>query len=421
MFIDLLGFGLILPLLPYYAEAYGASDFVTGLLVASYAATQLIGAPVLGRLSDRYGRRPLLLVSIAGTVIGFLILGFAEPLGELIAGGPEALRLNVAVVGVLFVSRILDGLFGGNVSVAQAYMTDVTDEENRARGLGLLGAAFGFGFVFGPAVGGFLSQWGYHVPALVAAGLAAINWLGVLAFLPESLTHDQMSANGERASARSGFDFSALRDSLNRPVVGTLLTISLFFRLAFALLTTIFSLYALKRFNLDAQTTGYLLAYSGVILVVVQGAIIGPLTKRYGENRLIFISIILMVAASLGWAFAPSVPVLIIALTPMSIAGGILSTVLRSAVTKAVDPDEVGGILGIQTSLESATRVIAPALGGSLIQWMGTSAPGLFSAVVLGWLVWYTWRRLFSTDRGDNDSPVERIASTTTRPVDGEG
>ena len=155
VFIDLLGFGLILPLLPYYAEAFGASDTVVGLLVASYAAAQLIGAPILGRFSDRFGRRPILLLSLVGTLLGFLLLGFANTLW------------------ILFAARILDGLTGGNISVAQAYITDVTDARDRVKGLGMIGAAFGLGFIIGPASGGLLSRWGYDVPAFVAARIAA--------------------------------------------------------------------------------------------------------------------------------------------------------------------------------------------------------------------------------------------------------
>ena len=151
VFVDLLGFSLILPLLPYYAGTFGADAFVTGLLVASYAVAQLVGAPLLGRWSDRVGRRPVLLVSILGTFIGFLLLGFAGTLW------------------MLFVSRVIDGLTGGNLTVAQAYITDVTDQKNRAKGLGMIGAAFGLGFIIGPAVGGALSVFGYAVPAFVAA------------------------------------------------------------------------------------------------------------------------------------------------------------------------------------------------------------------------------------------------------------
>src|SRR5512143_863694 len=165
VFIDLLGFSLILPLLPYYAETFKASNFVTGLLVASYAAAQLVGAPLLGRLSDRYGRRPILIASIFGTFLGFLLLGFAKTLV------------------MLFAARILDGLTGGNLSVAQAYISDVTDAKNRAKGLGLIGAAFGIGFIFGPVTGGLLSQYGYNVPAFAAAGLAFINFILIFAWL----------------------------------------------------------------------------------------------------------------------------------------------------------------------------------------------------------------------------------------------
>jgi MFS transporter, DHA1 family, tetracycline resistance protein len=161
VFVDLLGFSLILPLLPYYAEAYGATPVIVGLLVASYAAAQLVGAPLLGRLSDRMGRRPVLLLSVAGTLAGFLLLGFAAPLGRLLAAWVAPQAANLFILGILFFSRILDGLTGGNLTVAQAYITDVTDEQNRAKGLGMIGAAFGLGFIIGPAAGGALSQWGY--------------------------------------------------------------------------------------------------------------------------------------------------------------------------------------------------------------------------------------------------------------------
>ncbi len=175
VFIDLLGFSLILPLLPYYAEKYGAGEIVTGLLVASYAIMQLIGAPILGRLSDRYGRRPILLLSVAGTSFGFLLLALANPIGGFLARAFAPGAASAFVLFVLFISRMVDGLTGGNLSVAQAYITDVTDERNRARGLGLIGAAFGLGFIIGPAAGGLLSQWGYAVPAWVAMVISALN------------------------------------------------------------------------------------------------------------------------------------------------------------------------------------------------------------------------------------------------------
>ena len=261
VFIDLLGFGLILPLLPYYADRFGATPFVVGLLAASYAAAQLIGAPVLGRLSDRHGRRPVLLVSIAGTLLAFLLLGLAEPLGTWLAGllpaslGGEELvtATNFIIVGILFFSRILDGVTGGNISVAQAYITDVTDEENRARGLGLIGAAFGLGFILGPAVGGALSAGGrYAVPAFFAAGLAFLNWIGVLLWLPESLT-DEVKARLAAQPGKAMLSVRELWQAMQRPRFGPLLHIRLFYGLAFATFTGVFALYAQYRLELDSH------------------------------------------------------------------------------------------------------------------------------------------------------------------------
>ena len=200
VFIDLLGFSLILPLLPFYAETFGATPFQIGLLVAAYAAAQLVGAPLLGRLSDRFGRRPVLLISLIGTFIGFLILGFASSLW------------------MLFASRLLDGFTGGNISVAQAYITDITDEKDRAKGLGLLGAAFGVGFIIGPAVGGILSVYGFAVPAFVAAGLSLISILGVIFFLPESLTAEARARLEKKA--KQEFSLGNLWAAINRPRVG---------------------------------------------------------------------------------------------------------------------------------------------------------------------------------------------------------
>ncbi|MBN2045717.1 MAG: MFS transporter [Anaerolineales bacterium] len=375
VFIDLLGFGLILPLLPYYAETFGASDTVIGLLVASYAAAQLIGAPLLGRFSDRWGRRPVLVISLAGTLIGFLLLGFAQSLL------------------VLFLARILDGLTGGNISVAQAYITDVTDESNRAKGLGLVGAAFGLGFILGPATGGVLSQFGFAVPALAAAGLVTINLLMVIFWLPESLSLEQRELMA--ASERPSVTLAALIAALQRPFTGPLLITRFFFGLAFSIFQTIFSLYALRRFDLDAQQTGFVLAYVGVLSVIVQGGLIGVLTKRFREDVLIIFAVGLMAISLFAWGFAPSVVFLLLILVPVALSGGILNTVISSSLSKAVQKQEVGGLLGLSASLESLSRVVAPTIGGILLGGLGTWSPGVFSAVVLAALFIYVWKTIF--------------------------
>ena len=402
VFIDLLGFGLILPLLPFYADNYGASPTVVGLLAASYAAAQLVGAPVLGRLSDRYGRRPVLLVSIAGTALGFLLLGLADPLGRLLAGLLPSNLLaenvvgvtNAVILGILFFSRILDGVTGGNISVAQAYITDITDEENRARGLGLIGAAFGLGFIIGPAVGGILSSGErYAVPAFFAAGLAFLNWIAVLLWLPESLTAE-IRAQLAQLPSRSILSISELWRALSRPRFGPLLHIRLFYGLAFATFTGVFALYAQYRLGLDATQTGYLLAYVGLLVVLVQGVAIGRLAKRFPESRLILVSVAVLAVTLLAWAVTPSVLVLLIVLAPLSFASGVLNTVINSAITKSVYPEEIGGALGVSASIESLTRVVGPVAGGILLDYLGPWAPGVAGAIVMAWLVTFVWQRI---------------------------
>ncbi len=377
VFIGLLGFSIILPLLPYYAETFGANPVLIGLLVASYAAAQLIGAPILGRLSDRFGRRPILIVSTFGTLISLVMIGLAQN------------------IWMLFLSRILDGLTGGNISVAQAYITDVTDAKNRARGLGLIGAAFGLGFIFGPAAGGFMSRWGYALPAFAAAGITLISLIMVIFWLPESLSPERrqmLQSPGKKVAPP--INTRALLDALRRPKIGPLLHTRFFFAMAFSTFQTIFALYALQRFGLSAQSTGFVLTYVGVLSVIVQGFLIGRLTARYSETFLILASTGLMAISSVGWAFAPSVTVLLIVLAPMALAGGTLNTVINSAITQTAPPVEAGGLLGLSTSLESLTRVISPSLGGVLLQTIGPAAPGLFMAVILFWLSAYVWRNL---------------------------
>lgn len=375
VFIDLLGFSLILPLLPYYAETFKANQTVTGILIASYAVMQLIGAPILGRLSDRFGRRPVLLLSVFGTFLGFLLLGFANALW------------------MLFASRILDGLTGGNLSVAQAYISDVTDEKNRSKGLGMIGAAFGLGFIIGPVTGGLLSQWGYAVPAFAAAAISLINLVLIYTWLPESLTEEKRSQMTEKRPAVS---LNALLVAFQRPFTGSILITRFFFGLAFAIFQTIFSLYALAKFNLTARDTGFVLTYVGVLSVIVQGFLVGRLTSRFREDVLITVSVGLMAVSLLGWALVPSVFWLLVVLTPTALSGGILNTLLSSTLTKAVAPQEIGGILGLSAAVESSTRIIAPILGGALLEQVGTWSPGAFGAIVMVGVTVYVIAKIYN-------------------------
>ncbi|UCD98108.1 MAG: MFS transporter [Chloroflexota bacterium] len=374
VFIDLLGFSIILPLLPFYAETFNATPTQVGLLVASYAAAQLVGAPILGRLSDRYGRKPVLLISLTGTFIGFLMLGFANSLA------------------MLFASRILDGFTGGNISVAQAYVTDITDDSNRAKGLGMLGAAFGLGFIIGPALGGVLSIYGFAVPAFVAAGLSLISILGVILFLPESLSEQARIALMNQT--RQKFSLENLWRAVSRPRVGPILHVRFFYGLAFATFQTIFPLYAQYKLGLDARSTGFVLTYVGILVVFVQGFLVGWLASRFDEYRLVFTATLLMTVSLFAWAAAPNIVFVLLILAPLALAAGLLNTLLNSTLSKAVYPEEVGGALGLSASLESLTRVISPAAGGLLLGSFGTWAPGLAGGLIMIWTVSYAWRRL---------------------------
>src|SRR5947209_3889729 len=245
VFIDLVGFGIVIPVLPYYAEGtkFGATPTQVGLLFASYSVMQLVFAPVLGRLSDKHGRRPILLMSLLGTAMGFLILGFATTLW------------------MLFVGRIIDGISGGNISTAQAYIADVTTEENRAKGMGLIGAAFGLGFVFGPAIGGILSRWGINVPFLFAGGLALANALLLYFVLPETITPDHPA----RVSAATGRGWNQLVQSLRNRRLGFVLTIYFSSIVAFSIMTAVFSLFMLFRLGYDPWHSGWVFAFVGII------------------------------------------------------------------------------------------------------------------------------------------------------------
>ncbi|MBP7689094.1 MAG: MFS transporter [Thermoflexales bacterium] len=358
VFIDLLGFGLILPLLPFYAESFGASGFVVGLLIASYSLMQFIGAPILGRLSDKWGRRPVLLLSQFGTFAGFIVLGLANSLP------------------LLFLGRIIDGISGANLSTAQAYISDVTEEKDRAKSFGLIGAAFGLGFILGPAAGGWLSTFGYQVPAFVAAGLSALTMVLTYIMLPEP------ARKAGAAKARPAFSIDALKRAVTHPAVGSLLTISLTFGVAFTMFQTSFALFAASRLGFSQQETGFMLAYVGLLSVIMQVVVVSRLVKKLGERQSLVLSIGAL-ALGLGLMAVVQTPLALIAVMPiLSFGGGATTPVLTSLITKSVDRTEVGGMLGITTSVDSAGRVIAPIIGNSLLAF-NNALPSLAGAALL--------------------------------------
>jgi MFS transporter, DHA1 family, tetracycline resistance protein len=351
VFIDLVGFGIVIPVLPFYAEGtkFNATPRTVGLLFASYSIMQLIFSPILGSLSDKYGRRPVLLISIIGTGIGFLVLGFAQTLTMLFAG------------------RILDGMTGGNIATAQAYIADVTTKENRASGMGLIGAAFGVGFVFGPMIGGVLSRWGIQVPFLFAAGLCFINAILLYFRLPETVT----AQRPPETSAAQGRGFSQLINAFKQPRLPFVLTIYFLSIVAFSIMVTGFSLYTMFRFGYDAQHTGYLFAYVGVIAIIIQGGLIGRLVKQFGEMPLIIVGCLCMAISLFAVPFvspaAGGLAGLLIGGGVLSIGNSLATPVLTSVASKTAGPEQLGIIMGVTQSTASLARAVGPSLTALLI------------------------------------------------------
>ena len=351
VFIDLVGFGIVIPVLPFYAEgtAFNATPRTVGLLFASYSIMQLIFSPILGGLSDKHGRRPVLLLSIIGTGIGFLILGLAR------------------TILMLFIGRILDGITGGNISTAQAYIADVTTKENRAKGMGLIGAAFGLGFIFGPAIGGILSRWGIQVPFFFAAALCFANALLLYFRLPETVTADHPAKN----SAAGGRSLRNVFRSLKQPRLAFVLIIYFLFIVAFSIMTTSFSLYTMFRFGYDAQHTGYLFAYVGLIAVIIQGGLIGRLVKRFGELPLVifgaFCFAISLFAVPFVGPAAGGLAGLLIGGGVFSMGNSLATPALTSLASKSVGAAEQGVVLGVTQSTASLARAVGPFLAAVLI------------------------------------------------------
>ncbi|MEK6333990.1 MAG: MFS transporter [Acidobacteriota bacterium] len=350
VFIDLLGFGIVIPVLPFYAEntRFGATPREIGLLFASYSVMQLIFAPVLGRLSDKHGRRPILLISLLGTSLGFLILGFANTLW------------------LLFLGRIIDGISGGNISTAQAYIADVTTKENRAKGMGLIGAAFGLGFVFGPAIGGILSRWGIGVPFLFAGGLAFANAILLYFTLPETVTADHPA----RTSAASGRGWKQLLEALRQRQLAYVMTIYFLSIVAFSIMTTSFSLFMMFRLGYDPWHAGWIFAFVGVVSAIVQGGLIGKLVKRFGEAPLTVVGgLLFSVSLFVSPYVRPEMGLVgILSICALSsIGNALMAPSLTSLASKSASAAEQGSVLGVMQSVASVARAVGPSLAAVLI------------------------------------------------------
>jgi multidrug resistance protein len=397
VFVDLVGFGIVLPLLPLYADRFGASGLVVGGLVSVYSAANLFMAPVWGRLSDRFGRRPILLVGLLGSAASYLVFAWARS------------------VPVLFASRILAGMGGATVPVAQAYIADITPAEKRAGNMGLIGAAFGLGFIFGPAIGGILAPVSLSAPGLAAAALCFGN--AVLAFflLPESLTRGEKEARGPGTGSMRLRD---LRIALRSPGLLRILGLSFFFTIAFSTMQPTFPLLGAERFGLGEKATGYLFAFLGLVSAIMQGGLVRRLVPRFGEVRLVRFSALPFIAGLVLIALAPSVPLLLVALALLAVGfGGTLPSLVSLLSRKA--PAEIqGGILGVGQSVGSLARVLGPIMAGWAFDALGIGAPYLLGAAVAGIALILG---LGLTPEPAGDAPGSDPGSTTPPPTQAAG
>lgn len=407
--VDLLGLSVIIPLLPLYAARFGSTPLVIGILQAAYPMMQFLGAPILGRLSDRFGRKPVLVASQIGTLGGFILLGFADSLL------------------LLFISRIIDGLSGANISTAQAAIADSTTEQTRTQGLGLIGAAFGLGFVLGPIIAFIVlaaTGQNYQAVAFTAAFFSFSSILLTIFWFKETLT----DAANPSASRKQPFSFRALMEAMNKPSIRFLLFLMFFYQLAFGGYEQLFSLFTLTRLGMDARDTSGLFVLAGLFIIVVQGGFVGKWSKQKGDRWLVLMGLGALAIGLIGTGLTPAVPVawyekakvlasmaghgefrvsiqniniqlpeesargwlgiiwLVIASFPAALGGAVLHPAVNSLISKASHKDEVGGALGVSASVYSLANAAAPLFYGVLFQAFGGPVPFIVGGLILAGL-----------------------------------
>ena len=367
VFIDLVGFGIVIPLLPFYGLHFDASPFTVAMIMACYSLGQFVAAPFWGRLSDTIGRRPVLIISLFGAVLSYIWLGFASTLW------------------MLFAARTVAGLMAGNISTAFAYIADSTTVENRAKGMGLVGAAFGLGFIAGPAIGGILSgpdplTADFQTPAFVAAGLSFVAFTLTVAMLKESLSAE---ARAKRTAQPRQSRLTQFKSALGKPGIGLLIALSFLATFVFAGMETTFAMWSHRQFNWGPEQNGYLFAFVGIIAAVLQGGVVGRLAKRFGEGNLIIQG---AVALAIGMALIPfssSVTWLLVAMVIVAYGFSVINPALNSLISLRKESANQGQVMGVARSATTMARVIGPAWAGALFAMLGMEWPYYAGAALM--------------------------------------
>ncbi|MFN8673991.1 MAG: MFS transporter [Candidatus Sericytochromatia bacterium] len=378
VFLDIFGFGIIIPLLPFYAKQFGADEGIIGVLIASTSLAQFLFNPIWGKMSDKHGRKPIMILTSLGSVVGYFLFGFANSLT------------------VLFISRILSGAAGATIGVAQSYISDITTVENRAKALGMVGAAFGLGFVFGPAVTGLLSNLGtgHGTPGYLASFLSLINFIMIIYFLPESNKTEKKVSNEEKADINV---FQIVGNNLseiwkNFKQITKDYDMAMLFLIQFIAMLSISNLFATcalfleKKFGYTERENAFVFAYFGICSAFVQGFLINKLTKRYSEKKLLVISSIFMTIGMAALPFAPNIIWVGIITAAIFFGNSVMNPCLTSLITKRTKKEMTGVTLGLSQSLGSFARIFGPLWGGYIFKVAGYPYPYITGAI-LGVLV----------------------------------
>ncbi len=361
MITEVLGFSLILPFLPFYVEQLGATPLIYGLILMSFSLFQFISAPIMGRLSDHYGRKPMLIFSQLSTFISFIILGFAN------------------TIFLVFLSRIVDGLLGSNFTIAQAYISDISSKKDRSKAFGLVGVAFGIGFLIGPAIGGTLAKINYSIPSFIAAGISLLTIITTFFFLPETVKRKK----DIKFDFRKAFHFNDFKKYFSNKKISSKLYQFFSYALTHSIYVTSFAYFAQRQLGFESDNVGFLLTYIGVISIIMRGFLLGKMIDFFGEKKLRYIGISSVFTGMVLITFLNQFWLFIIAMTLFAFGSGLAMPLLSGEISRQVSAKEQGAISGVRSSLRSIAQIFGPLIGNAMINYFFPGSLGIASGLVI--------------------------------------